>query len=691
MAFPSYATGTVSVTAGGTVVTGVGTLWTSTNVQPGDEILIAGREVVVMDFTDATHLVINPWQGTTVSGVAYKVIQSSLFRGRLTQTMAEVSEIVATMTTDGFYVFVPSVATVPNPSYGKEGQFALQATTGKLWLKEGGVWTFVGVNKGFGLPVPWSGATAYKAYDTASLNGSTYVCILAHTNQAPPNATYWSLLAAKGDAATIAIGSVTTLAGGATATVANTGTSGAAVLAFGIPQGKGYGGTSTTAQTLSLGLQGFATQSGLAYQNGARVRATATADASKWEEGLCTYSGSTLNITVDKFNGTGTFSSWNFNVVGQPGAGDLSSANALSELSGVAATARSNLGLGNAAVANVGTGAGTVAAGNDSRIVGALQAANNFNDVPDKALALAILGSLFTPQGRLTLTSNTPVMTSNVANSNNVYYTPYNGNIVPVYNGGVFIPQIMYSEMTQTLNDTTKSPAAATVNTNYDMFVWNDAGTLRCTRGPAWTDALNRSAGTALVKVSGIWVNGTVITNGPLQYRGTYVGTIRTNSFGGVDWNTGTSAAGGGAAVLGVWNAYNRLDFAVDVNDSGSWTTNAGPAGAAYLLDYLATGAGSNNRISAVTGLAEDAVDVSLSLYVSVTGAYGGFGIGRNSTSAYDKAASCAPFAGTIGVRYLYKPNIGFNFWQAFQFADGTAGVTMLGATNMTFIATLKM
>lgn len=37
----------------------------------------------------------------------------------------------------------------------------------------------------------WSNATAYTVGDLASRLGVTYYCILAHTNQQPPNATYW--------------------------------------------------------------------------------------------------------------------------------------------------------------------------------------------------------------------------------------------------------------------------------------------------------------------------------------------------------------------------------------------------------------------------------------------------------------------------------------------------------------------
>jgi hypothetical protein len=53
----------------------------------------------------------------------------------------------------------------------------------------------------------WSNGHAYAVGDGVSNNGSSYVCIQAHTNHEPPNATYWNVLASKGDTgATGAIG-----------------------------------------------------------------------------------------------------------------------------------------------------------------------------------------------------------------------------------------------------------------------------------------------------------------------------------------------------------------------------------------------------------------------------------------------------------------------------------------------------
>lgn len=44
----------------------------------------------------------------------------------------------------------------------------------------------------------WSGATAYVVNDFVTLNGTSYVCIVAHTNHTPPNVTYWQVLAQAG-------------------------------------------------------------------------------------------------------------------------------------------------------------------------------------------------------------------------------------------------------------------------------------------------------------------------------------------------------------------------------------------------------------------------------------------------------------------------------------------------------------
>lgn len=350
MALSSYSTGTVSVSAGGTTVTGTGTIWSGTNVRPGDILQIGNFQTIISDVVDTDTLTIPPWGGGAQTDAAYAIWQWHPQRVVGAQTMQTVDQLVAAINTTGFFVFVGSTETVPDPSLGNDGQYASQPTTGKTWVKSGGVWTFLGIYKAFQLKGAWDSGTDYTVGDVVSLGGSSYVCVLDHTNHTPPNVTYWQLLAERGTdgddgaAATVAVGTVTTGAGGSAAAVNNSGTSNAAVLDFTIPAGKTYGGTSTTSLTIGTGAKAFTTQSGLAYQDGARVRASSAANTSNWMEGLATYSGTSLTIDVDKTNGSGTLADWNFNNVGEPGAGDLSSANNLSDLAS-APTARGNLGL----------------------------------------------------------------------------------------------------------------------------------------------------------------------------------------------------------------------------------------------------------------------------------------------------------------------------------------------------------
>ena len=302
----TYSTGTVAISANSTTVAGTGSNWTGLNAMSGDTLSVAGfGQTKINSVTDATTLVIDAWPfGAVTAGTAYSIKKDSPLRFVGAQTAVAVDQMVTAINTNGFYVFVGSDETVPDPSLGDNDQYALKATTGQIWQKEGGVWTFVGTFKGFGTPAPWDSATAYVAFDVVSFEGTSYVCIEANTNEtpssgdSPPNA-FWTVLAAQGEAATVEVGTVTTGAGGSDAAVTNSGTTGAAVLDFTIPAGEGYGGTSTTSLAIGTGSKAFTTQSGLAYQVGNYVRASSAASGVNYMEGNVTaYSGTTLTVNI---------------------------------------------------------------------------------------------------------------------------------------------------------------------------------------------------------------------------------------------------------------------------------------------------------------------------------------------------------------------------------------------------------
>jgi len=289
------------------------------------------------------------------------------------------------------------------------------------------------------------------------------------------------------------------------------------------------------------------------------------------------------------------------------------------------------------------------------------------------------------PQGRLTLTTGTPVMTSTAAGQTTVYYTPACGDMVPIYDGSNIVPTV-FAELSQLTTDTTKSPAAVTTNSNYDVFVWNDSGTLRATRGPAWSSSTTRGTGagtTELVRVKGLYFNANSITNGPAAQRGTYVGTIRSNGTSTIDWILGASGAGGTAAVLGVWNAYNRQVVATTVTDSNaSWNYTS-----ATVRQVDGSG---GNQVGFISGLAADGITASYAGGGSLAAAAGAFyqiGLALDSVTVFDKnnvfqTGSAVAVTGGSFVTNNYAPQIGYHLIAALERSDGTNAVTFVGGTR---------
>lgn len=294
---------------------------------------------------------------------------------------------------------------------------------------------------------------------------------------------------------------------------------------------------------------------------------------------------------------------------------------------------------------------------------------------PPSARALVVDDGLsYEAEGRLTLTSATPVMTSDVSASTSIFYALYTGNKIALYDGTSWV-NTTFTELTNTTTDNTKNPAAVANNSNYDLFVWNDAGTLRLGRGPAWTSDTARGTGagtTELERVNGILVNKIAITNGPAAQRGRYVGSVRSNGTATIDWKLGTSAAGGGAAFLYVWNMYNRVNVASQVRDStASWTTTS--------TTFVSLDASTSNRISFLNGLNEEGVSAQLRVF-STNAAAGQSASGialDNTTTLAGSGGFGVSGASANNVQvgtYSGNPGLGLHFLQAIQLTQSGTG-----------------
>ena len=229
-------------------------------------------------------------------------------------------------------------------------------------------------------------------------------------------------------------------------------------------------------------------------------------------------------------------------------------------------------------------------AGSDTDVVTRLAAIDA--SIADKTVA---------PQGRLTLTTALPVLVANAADQTTIFYTPYLGDLIPLFNGTVWT-NTTFAELSIVM----AADADFTADSNFDLFVFNDSGTIRLVTGAAWTNGTTRAE--AIARQNGILTNGVEITGRfsatetvtvPVN-RGTYVGTMRTTGTAGTTtMEFGGSAAGGTEGLFFVWNMYNRVKMVAVVRDSTDFWTYA-------TATWRAANASNAMRVTFIRGVNED-------------------------------------------------------------------------------------
>lgn len=293
----------------------------------------------------------------------------------------------------------------------------------------------------------------------------------------------------------------------------------------------------------------------------------------------------------------------------------------------------------------------------------------------------------FTPPGlRLSLTSNSPVITSDVTSATTIYYTPYINGYINLPNGSGSWYTAATGQISQALSDSTKSPSSTSASNAYDLFVWNDAGTIRCTRGYSWasgTGGSNTQRGTgagstelARDTVAGVYTNKWAITNGPAAGLGVYVGSFITNSSNGVDWVANpASANGGGNCRLQLWNMYNRIGCSATSRDNG-------PAYNNINTSWRPANNSTNNRVTYFSGLNEGSVWASfISNFYAVNGNFVQNGLSLDSTNTNLYIAGQEQMYNINGanstgtVIYQNLPGIGSHYLQGVEQMTSNAGI----------------
>lgn len=287
--------------------------------------------------------------------------------------------------------------------------------------------------------------------------------------------------------------------------------------------------------------------------------------------------------------------------------------------------------------------------------------------------------------GRLTLTSGIPVLITTVSGAATIYFTPYLGNQIPIYTGSTFAVAA-FTELSNVLANSSvgnAGPAAVTTNSNYDLFVWNNSGTITLTRGPLWTSTTARGSGagtTQLSNVNGIWVNAVGITNGPGSGLGTYVGTIMTNGSSTTDFIPGGVSVGGTAGSIGLWNMYNRIQWGAIVQDStASWTYSTN--------SFRAANNSNTNRVSYVAGLKEEILKGTYSVTAAVSsgGADPVLAMGEDSTTTpfgtvcEYAGGSTGNFQANLVANSTFPSGLGQHYIQALE-AIASATTTFFGS-----------
>ena len=262
-----------------------------------------------------------------------------------------------------------------------------------------------------------------------------------------------------------------------------------------------------------------------------------------------------------------------------------------------------------------------------------------------------------TANGRLTTETGVAVSTSDRTSQGTLYYTPYNGSRVALYDGTRW--------KLYTFTERSLALSGLTADKNYDVFLYDSAGTLTLELSAAWTNDTTRAD--ALTTQDGVYVKSGSTTR-------RWLGTIRSTS---------TTATEDSNAKRFVWNAQNRESrtlLVVEASETSTYSTNTWRP---YFND-------TTNRVQYVCGLAGVApVIIRGHAYAahSTNPAVDEVGIGVDSTTAADTApgfiVNISANNGNAAIAYYTAyASLGFHYLQLLERAYVSGGIATYYGTS---------
>jgi hypothetical protein len=252
--------------------------------------------------------------------------------------------------------------------------------------------------------------------------------------------------------------------------------------------------------------------------------------------------------------------------------------------------------------------------------------------------------------GRLTLTTAVPVTVSDVTAATTLYFTPYKGNRIALFDGT--------SWKVLTFTEKSLDISALVANTNYDVWAFNNSGSVTL-EATAWASDTARATAITLQ-------NGVYVKSGSTTRR--YLGTIRITGTTGQCEDSVTKRF--------VWNYHHRVPRSfVVVDNTATWVYAS--------TTWRAANNSTSNRIQFVKGLSEDIVWATLQDRADTGGAgnIAGISFGYDSTTVIDTQGGYSGNASVVNapsVAYSKVITLGYHYIQALE--QATAGsVTFYG------------